>query len=117
MRSVDSGDAERRELVADYYDNILWFLRFHHDGEEELIFPKVRERAPAAVPIVDAMKAQHEEVVQLLADTNGSLAAWRGGDAGAQACLAGDLDKLKETRVAPHLAEEESYIRPCAARP
>lgn len=66
---------------------------------------------PAAAPIVDAMKSQHEEVVQLLADANGSLAAWRGGDAGAQARLAGDLDKLSDA-VEPHLAQEESDLLP-----
>ena len=46
VRNADPGDADRRELIADYYDNILWFLHVHHEGEEELHLPQgARARA------------------------------------------------------------------------
>ncbi len=47
MRDVDPGDEARRARIADYYDNVLWFLEAHHNGEEELVFPLLRERSPA----------------------------------------------------------------------
>ena len=41
---IAPGDAERVALIANYYENILSFLEAHHDGEEELVFPLLRER-------------------------------------------------------------------------
>ena len=43
---IAPGDAERVALIANYYENILSFLEAHHDGEEHLVFPLLRERAP-----------------------------------------------------------------------
>ena len=44
---IAPGDAERVALIANYYENILSFLESHHDGEEQLVFPLLRERCPA----------------------------------------------------------------------
>ena len=41
-----AGDDARREMIANYYANLIEFLRVHHDGEEELVFPTLGERAP-----------------------------------------------------------------------
>ena len=41
---IAPGDAERVALIANYYENILSFLEAHHDGEEHLVFPLLRER-------------------------------------------------------------------------
>ena len=46
-RGIASGDAERVALIANYYENILSFLEAHHDGEEHLVFPLLREPTPA----------------------------------------------------------------------
>ena len=43
---IAAGDAARVALVANYYENILSFLEAHHDGEEEVVFPLLRERCP-----------------------------------------------------------------------
>jgi hypothetical protein len=43
---VLDGDSERLALVANYYENVLSFLRSHHDGEEQLVFPLLRQRCP-----------------------------------------------------------------------
>ncbi len=45
---IAPGDAERVALIANYYENILSFLEAHHDGEELLVFPLLRERAAGA---------------------------------------------------------------------
>ncbi len=114
VRDVDPGDAERRALIADYYDNVLWFLDVHHNGEEELVFPRLRERSPDAVALVDSMESQHHEVVQLLKDAGASRTAWAGGDTGVQATLAEQLQALHDATAA-HLDQEEATLLPLCA--
>ncbi|HXZ62485.1 MAG TPA: hemerythrin domain-containing protein [Acidimicrobiales bacterium] len=115
VRSVAPDDVERRELIADYYENVLWFLHVHHEGEEELIFPKLRQRVSDAGPLIDLLQAQHSDVVELLTDSVTELAAWRGGDAGAQARLAEDLQALSGA-LEPHLEDEETEALPICAQ-
>ena len=44
--SATARGRERLELVATYYRNVLALLHAHHDGEDELIWPLLIERAP-----------------------------------------------------------------------
>jgi hypothetical protein len=111
VRGVDDSDAERRALIADYYDNVLWFLDVHHNGEEQLVFPLLRERNPAARAIVDSMESQHHDVVELLANAGASRNAWAGGDTAAQATLADQLEALHDATIA-HLDQEEAQLLP-----
>ena len=71
-------------LIANYYDNVLSFLEAHHDGEEELVFPLLRERCAGEVPLLDRMAAQHHEAIALLAEARASLSAWQAGDPASQ---------------------------------
>ncbi len=111
VRDVDPDDVARRALIADYYDNVLWFLDVHHHGEEELVFPRLRERSPDAVALVDSMESQHHEVVQLLANAGTTRTAWAGGDTEAQATLAEQLQALHDATV-EHLDQEEAQLLP-----
>jgi hypothetical protein len=102
-----SSDQARVELIANYYDNILRFLEVHHDGEEALVFPKLRERCPGEVGVIDKLESQHKEVVRLLEEAEGSVAAWAGGDAAAQRAVADRLEALR-AHLVMHLDEEEA---------
>jgi hemerythrin-like domain-containing protein len=114
VSGVDPGDSDRVALIADYYDNVLWFLQVHHEGEEALIFPTLRDRCPDSASLIDTLVDQHHDVVALADAAKGSLEAWRTGDAGAQARLAGQLQDLHDALV-PHLDTEESDILPLCA--
>ena len=111
VRGVEPGDAARRGLIADYYDNVLWFLDVHHHGEEELVFPRLRERSPESVALIDSMESQHHDVVQLLADAGASRSAWADGDTDVQDTLAEQLQALHDATVA-HLDQEEAQLLP-----
>jgi hemerythrin HHE cation binding domain-containing protein len=111
---VPPGDAERVALIANYYENILSFLEAHHDGEEELVFPLLRQRCAGEEALVDEMKAQHEEAIALLEAALGALAAWPAGDAGSQKAAEDALVELREHLVR-HLDEEEERVLPLAA--
>jgi len=108
------GDDARRAMIANYYANVIDFLRVHHDGEEALVFPILIERAPAQRAILDKAAADHRTVVTLMANVCDELEIWKAkGDDGEQ----GVLDALRSLQVTliPHLDEEEAEIVPLAA--
>ena len=79
---IAPGDSERVALIANYYENILSFLHAHHDGEEVLVFPLLRERCDGAGELMDRMAEEHNEALELLEQAKAALAAWPGGPAG-----------------------------------
>jgi hemerythrin-like domain-containing protein len=110
---IAPGDAERVALIANYYENILSFLHAHHDGEEVLVFPLLRERCDGAGALIDKMAEQHHEAMELLEQTKAALAAWPGGDAGAQQAALERLEHLG-SHLNEHLVEEEDQVLPLA---
>ena len=114
---ISAGDSARVEQVANYYDNILFFLEAHHDGEEAIVFPRLRERCPDEGAFLDSLESEHEEALGLLSTARSSLASWpgAGSDAAAQAAVAESLEALR-VQLEAHLDREESDALPlCAA--
>jgi iron-sulfur cluster repair protein YtfE (RIC family) len=109
-------DAARVDQIANYYDNILYFLESHHEGEEAIVFPRLRERCPGEVALLDTLESEHEEALKLLADARGSLDAWPGadGDAAARSAVAASLEALR-SQLVRHLDEEEARALPLCA--
>ena len=93
--AIAAGDAARVDQIANYYDNILYFLEAHHDGEEKIVFPRLRERCPDEGAFLDRLDLEHKEAVSLLEDARSSLAAWPGGDAAAQSAVVDRLGALE----------------------
>jgi hemerythrin-like domain-containing protein len=117
VRVVAPGDVKRAKVVADHVRLVERFLHLHHKGEDELLWPKLQERAPAELePTLRLMEEQHAQIDKLLTETAGLLASWR-RDANA-----GDRDKLAEsltvlgTELTAHLAIEEEKVLPLAER-
>src|SRR5580704_17829831 len=81
VRGVESSDTGRVEMISNVYGNILAFLHAHHDGEEKLVFPLLRDRCPGQSGLLDQMAAQHADVVGLIDDSGDALMAWSGGNA------------------------------------
>jgi hypothetical protein len=109
-----AGDEERRALIANYYLNLIAFLEAHHDGEEELVFPLLLERAPDQRALVEKAKSQHDDVVTLMGAAKDSLGSWdEVGDAGASE-VERSLRALDDL-LTPHLDQEEAEIVPLAA--
>jgi len=107
------GDDERRALVANYYANLMAFLEVHHDGEEQIVFPRLLERAPEHQATVERAEAQHVDVVARMMAVNETVRTWEArGDAATPDVLA-SLQALDEA-LAPHLDEEEKQILPLA---
>jgi hypothetical protein len=107
VRGVAPGDAERVALVANYYENVLSFLESHHETEDVLVFPLLRERCPDSGALLDRLADEHEEMVKLMAIASSALAAWPAGDAATQSESADALEVLRVQLVA-HLDVEEA---------
>ncbi|MDQ1685354.1 MAG: hypothetical protein QOC82_2091 [Frankiaceae bacterium] len=113
--SASTDDPDRVACVAAYYSNVLAFLRVHHEGEDELLWPKLIERAPAQADLVERIAGQHEGVLTWLHTAEARLAEWVADpniDRGAS--LASALATLGAELVL-HLDEEERHILPLAA--
>ena len=114
VSEVATEDAARRDLIANFYDNIIAFLHVHHGGEEALIFPLLRQRCSDQLGIVDAIEAQHRDVDQLVGDSTRLLGQWSTGGVDAQAPCAETLGALGQ-RMAEHLEDEETKVLPLCA--
>ena len=111
---IGPDDAARVALIANYYENILSFLAAHHDAEEKLVFPLLRERCAGEDVLLDELVEQHEEAVQLLEEALRTLSAWPSGDASSQKASEDALRALHDQLVR-HLDEEEERALPLAA--
>ena len=87
-----AGGAERHEMVISFYANLLEFLHCHHHGEDELIWPRVKERGPERAEVVERLEAQHQAVSALLDQALSSLSAWQ---AAPSDCLSSPLTSAR----------------------
>jgi hypothetical protein len=111
IRTVGASDDGRVGLISNYFDNVLEFLHVHHEGEEQLVFPLLRERCPSELEMLDQMAAQHADVVGLVERSDSALSAWADGDAAAQEDCAIALGELGR-RLEQHLGDEERQVLP-----
>lgn len=72
-----AGDTERAALVADWIGELADFLHHHHTNEDELVWPRLRERTPLDASLVDDMERQHAVVARLLALLPPLVERWR----------------------------------------
>jgi hemerythrin-like domain-containing protein len=110
--AVATDDVDQVGRIATYYESVLLFLHVHHEGEDEILWPKLLERCAGDAAVVNLASDQHKGVLGDLAKAEESLAAWReqpGTDRGAE--LAAALATLGANLVV-HLDNEEKTILP-----
>ena len=114
---VGGASGDRVGLVGNFYANVLEFLRVHHEGEELLLFPLLRERCPDQLATVDRIAEQHHDVEGAVARSQELLGRWisePGPEMGRR--LADALESLGK-QLASHLDDEERELLPlCVGR-
>jgi hemerythrin-like domain-containing protein len=116
IASVSDGDTERARRLADYLGEVLWLLHAHHQGEDELLYPLLAQRAPEHRETFSRMDAQHVtvsssvDIAERAAEQFGSSGGGIDGRAVADACAA-LLAVMTE-----HVVDEEETVLPIAAR-
>jgi iron-sulfur cluster repair protein YtfE (RIC family) len=107
-----AGDRARSKVIGAHAREMLTFLHTHHTGEDELLFPLLRERAALDPELMDRMDAQHTQVDDAVTAIDAELPAWTAtADAAAGERMAARIDAMMPTLI-EHLAQEEQEILP-----
>ena len=111
LRSA-ANDRARAKVIGAHAREMLDFLHTHHTGEDELLFPLLRERTTLDPELMDRMDAQHTKVDNVVIAVGAELPAWTAGaDAGAGERMAALIEAMLPT-LTDHLAEEEQKLLP-----
>ena len=115
VRAAPTPSPGRVTFLADHIDFAIKALHIHHEGEDELLYPKLIERVPEQAPMTEEVEHEHELIKTALDDTSAACATWRQRpSAETGEALAASLDKLNEV-AQRHLDDEEQKIVPLAA--
>ncbi|MFF4653789.1 hemerythrin domain-containing protein [Streptomyces sp. NPDC001380] len=113
IRQVRPGDIQRAEIVADHVQLMETFLHLHHKGEDDLLWPKLLERASDRIEATVAiMESQHEEIAERLAESSDLLSTWRNRPSRDSGEALADCLALLGRLLDEHLAIEEKEILP-----
>ncbi|SCL30686.1 Hemerythrin HHE cation binding domain-containing protein [Micromonospora pallida] len=103
---ADSPDPAQATALTDYADRILQIIEHHHEGEDEFLWPMLRERG-AGEDVLTLMTEEHAELLGHLKDVTGRLTALDG--ATAWAGFGAAVQRLRDS-LAAHCADEEREL-------
>jgi hypothetical protein len=115
VRAAPTPTPGRVRFLADHIDFGIAMLHVHHEGEDELLYPKLIERVPDQAAITEQVDHEHLLIKTALDEASAACAAWRGRpSAETSEALAASLNHLNSV-VQPHLDDEEQKVVPLAA--
>lgn len=112
VRSARADDTARVEQVAKHVSEFAEALQHHHSGEDDLLWPRLLQRAQPDTDLVVRMQVQHEAVAGLLAGVQNLLATWRTTRNPATGRMLAERLEQLSTVLDEHLAEEEKRVLP-----
>jgi hemerythrin-like domain-containing protein len=115
VATVHPGDTARARIVHDHAREMVSALHHHHEGEDELIWPKLHERAPLDADLLARMESQHEQLSAMLADADRKLPGWKEFPTASSGTELADRFGEISLLLDVHLAEEEGRLLPVAA--
>ena len=112
VRQVADGDVGRAGVVVAHLTEMGTMLHHHHSGEDELVWPRLNERAHLSAELVSRMEEQHDQIGLLMQRVDELLPRWA---ASASATVRDELEAVL-TELSPaleaHLDEEEREVLP-----
>lgn len=116
VRGVAGRDLAHARLVATWVAELIESLHHHHTGEDELLWPILRQRVSVSAELVLRMEEQHVRVSALLDAAAALLPAWQGGaESDVRDRLATVLTEVAGL-LDEHLGEEEQQILPLVSQ-
>ena len=116
ITAVPAGDARRSGMVAAHAAEIVGALHHHHQGEDDLLWPRLHERALFSDEVVTRMERQHQHLGEVLDQIDVLLPTWRQAADIASARRLAELFATGSEALDEHLAEEERLILPVVAQ-
>lgn len=113
-RAAREGEVPAPGLSLQLRQHCLAFcesLRFHHDGEEQMLFPSLAEQYPHLAGTLERLSEQHREVDRIREGIQALLAEVATAD---PAAFRADLERMSRELEA-HLDEEEAGLLPLLA--
>ena len=102
----------QRQALGEHVVWMLELLHKHHRGEDEGLWPLVRDRDPGAAALLDSMEADHERISPAAEAATGAARRYAASATEeARIELAGALDALIEVLL-PHLDREVAEAMP-----
>jgi Hemerythrin HHE cation binding domain len=115
VRAAPAPSPARVAFLADHIDFAIKMLHVHHEGEDELLYPKLIERVPEQAPMTEQVDHEHQLVATALDAASAACATWRQRpSAETGEALAVALDQVNSV-LQRHLDDEEQKIVPLAA--
>ena len=116
VRGAPPGDVARSEFLGQWLADLDATLHTHHESEDELLWDKLEQRAPACALHVGQMRAHHSQVAELLEEATPLLARWRAtADTAVGEQLADAYERMLEV-LKVHLRREVVEVIPVAER-
>ncbi|GAB1819770.1 hypothetical protein HerbRD11066_29340 [Herbidospora sp. RD11066] len=110
--AVAEGDTRHARVVATQLHLISNALHAHHEGEDEQLWDKIDQRAPACFLHVERMKVQHAEMLTHLQALDRAVPAWRASASAADAVPVRTALAGVTAALAAHFPDEEATIVP-----
>lgn len=116
VADVAEGDRKRARTVDRHLGLLAGLLHHHHQGEDELLWPVLRERlAIEDTALLEVVEAQHAGIEQALNRVDTMRASWvEDADTQSRSTLVDALQSLSRL-LTEHLAAEERHLLPLAA--
>jgi hemerythrin-like domain-containing protein len=108
--------ATRVGSVADHLEFLLDGLHMHHTTEDDLIWPKLLDRARLEAPLVERMEEQHQQIDAAVGEVRAAVTAWRSDPAPATSSALADRIAAFLVVLEGHLDEEEQVVVPLIDR-
>lgn len=104
-------DFELLRAMLFYMDEMP--ARLHHTAEEQLLFPRIRERCPALRPVLDRLEAEHGRGEATVQSLERALTAWEIMGEERREAFELALRVFVEGYLG-HMEVEENYVLPVA---
>jgi hemerythrin-like domain-containing protein len=112
VAAVPDNDTGRARTVSEHLTLVLGFLHDHHEAEDELIWPLLRQRVPMNNDLIDTIEKQHRTVADAIHAIQASLPAWSAHAAAADRDRIAETLRVLDTALTEHLDLEEQQILP-----
>ncbi|MGC4864800.1 hemerythrin domain-containing protein [Micromonospora sp. DT53] len=111
IEAVADGDTRRAAVVADHLEFLVTFLHHHHQGEDELVWPRLLTRGtPEISPLVHTMESQHHALEGTLKQLAAAAGQWRTTATAASRDAVVGCARYLLTVLFEHLQLEEDQV-------